>query len=90
MPSIPIRSLRADLAAAVRRAEAGEQLTITVAGRAAARLGPVGDSGSAPTVEELIARGALLPPRRVGAPRAPEPIPVWRTVRLDRVLAEIR
>ena len=35
-----MRELRADLAAAVRRAEWGERIVVTVAGRPVAQLGP--------------------------------------------------
>jgi prevent-host-death family protein len=38
--SIPQRELRNNIADVLRRAEAGEEFTITVAGRPAARLGP--------------------------------------------------
>jgi prevent-host-death family protein len=40
--TIPQKELRNDVGAVLRRAEAGEELTITVAGRPVARLGPVG------------------------------------------------
>lgn len=40
MPSIPQKELRNNVAAVLRRAEAGEELTITVAGRPVAQLGP--------------------------------------------------
>jgi prevent-host-death family protein len=41
MASIPQKELRNNVAEVLRRAEAGEQLTITVAGRPVAQLGPV-------------------------------------------------
>ncbi len=40
MPSIPQKELRNNVAEVLRRAEAGEELTITVAGRPVAQLGP--------------------------------------------------
>ncbi len=40
MPQIPQKELRNNVAAVLRRAEAGEEFTITVAGRPVARLGP--------------------------------------------------
>ena len=40
METIPQKELRNNVAAILRRAEAGEEFTITVAGRPVARLGP--------------------------------------------------
>ena len=41
MPSIPQKELRNNVGEILRRAEAGEELTITVAGRPVAQLGPL-------------------------------------------------
>lgn len=41
MASIPQKELRNNVGEVLRRAEAGEELTITVAGRPVATLGPV-------------------------------------------------
>lgn len=40
MPTIPQKELRNNVGDVLRRAEAGEQFTITVAGRPVAELGP--------------------------------------------------
>lgn len=40
MATIPQKELRNNVAEVLRRAEAGEELTITVSGRPVARLGP--------------------------------------------------
>lgn len=40
MPTIPQKELRNNVAEVLRRAEAGEQFTVTVAGRPVAQLGP--------------------------------------------------
>lgn len=40
MPTIPQKELRNNIGEVLRRAEAGEELTITVQGREVARLGP--------------------------------------------------
>ena len=40
MPTIPQKELRNNVGDVLRRAEAGEEFTITVAGRPVARLGP--------------------------------------------------
>jgi prevent-host-death family protein len=42
MATIPQKELRNNIGEVLRRAEAGEEITITVAGRAVARLGPTG------------------------------------------------
>ena len=41
MASIPQKELRNDVGAVLRRVEAGEELTVTVAGRPAAQLTPI-------------------------------------------------
>ena len=40
MTTIPQKELRNNVSEVLRRAEAGEEFTVTVAGRAVARLGP--------------------------------------------------
>jgi prevent-host-death family protein len=84
-----VREVRANLAAAVRRAAAGERVVITVDGRPAAQLGPI-DAGLAPTLEALAASGLLEPPRSTSRAALPEPIDVPVDVRLDRILDEVR
>ncbi len=83
-----IRSLRADLAAHVRRAAAGQAVLITVDGRAVARLGPV--EGTDSSMDALVAAGLVLPPRRSDSARPGPPVPIWSGVRLDRALRELR
>ncbi len=41
MPEIPQKTLRNEIGEILRRAEAGEQFTITVSGRPVAKLGPL-------------------------------------------------
>lgn len=41
MPTIPQKELRNQIGEILRRAEAGEQFTITVSGRPVAELGPI-------------------------------------------------
>lgn len=43
MGEVGLREMRQNASELVRRAQAGEQVTITVAGRPAATLGPVGN-----------------------------------------------
>ncbi len=86
---IGIRELRSGLAGFVRRAGSGESIVVTVAGRPAAVLGPIG-GGAAPSLDELVAFGALRPPRaRLGRPSiARERLPV--DVRSDVELRKVR
>lgn len=88
MSTQSVRALRADLAAAVRRAAQGERTVVTVGGRPLAQLGPLDDR--APDLDRLIASGAVIPPRRTSTWRPPTPIAVWSGVRIDRALAELR
>jgi prevent-host-death family protein len=55
--TIPQRELRNDIGAILREAEAGTEFTVTVRGRAVARLGPVDD---APEPREDVDRETLL------------------------------
>ena len=69
---IPQKSLRNDIAEILRRAEGGEEFTITVAGRPVAQLGPaarrrwvsgpaLADVFSSPTDEGVVADLERLP-----------------------------
>lgn len=89
-----IRELRADLTAQVRRAANGEPTIITINGRPAAVLAPVGDRDSLPEgtpgIAALIATGSVIARRRDDGRLPTSTVPVWGTVRLDRLLREIR
>jgi prevent-host-death family protein len=65
--TIPQRELRNNVAAILRAAEAGETFTVTVRGRAVARVVPVGESG-APRVD--VDRETIL--RILGTPIDPD------------------
>jgi prevent-host-death family protein len=86
---IGARELRANLAAAVRQAGAGERVVITIDGRPIAQLGPLEPTG-APSLPELAASGLVDPPRRADQPVAPDGIDTAVDVRLDRVMDEVR
>jgi prevent-host-death family protein len=85
---IGVRELRADLAAVVRRAEAGERTIVTANGRPIAQIAPLDEA--APDIDRLVASGSLVPPRRVGPWRPPAPVEIWSGVRIDRALRELR
>jgi antitoxin (DNA-binding transcriptional repressor) of toxin-antitoxin stability system len=87
---IGIRELRADLAAAVRRAGSGQRVVVSVDGRAVAQLGPIEPEHGQTVLEDLIAAGAVVAPRRTDAARPAPPVQIWSGVRLDRALKELR
>jgi prevent-host-death family protein len=63
MTTIPQKELRNNVGEVLRRAEAGEEITITVAGRPVARLGPAGR-------RQWISGAALRAVWRTSEPRA--------------------
>lgn len=81
--------MRADLAALVRRAQAGQRTVISIGGADIAQLAPL-DTAATTSLESLVASGQLLAPRRALADSIPEPVPVWSGIRLDRVLRDLR
>jgi len=87
--SIGVRQLRNDVAAVLRRAAAGERITVTVDGRPVAQLGPLEPSTS-PTLDDLVATGLVSPPRRPGPPALAAPIDPAVDIRVDDVLADLR
>jgi antitoxin (DNA-binding transcriptional repressor) of toxin-antitoxin stability system len=87
---VGVRDLRADLAAHVRRAGAGQRVVIRVDGREVAQLGPLEAAQGQAVLADLIIAGAVLAPRRTDTPRSVAAIPVWSGVRLDRALKELR
>jgi antitoxin (DNA-binding transcriptional repressor) of toxin-antitoxin stability system len=86
---IGARALRANLAAALRQAGAGERVVITLDGRPIAQLGPLEPLG-APSLTDLAAAGLVEPPRRPDRPGSPAALDAAVDVRLDRVVAEVR
>lgn len=81
-----IRELRQQLPAAVRRAAAGDEVVVTVAGVPTARLVPLGTAGA--SLDDLIALGLVQPPRRRDSAPIPLDIPV--DARTDRALRDVR
>jgi prevent-host-death family protein len=85
-----IRQLRANLAAAVRSAETGQRVVITIGGRPVAQLGPITPISGAPTLEDLAARGLLHLARRGDRPPPDLLVAMPVGTRLDRLLEEVR
>ena len=67
MATIPQRDLRNNVGEMLRRAEAGERLTVTVGGRPVAELGPLAQTRRLPGAEELRALLAETPVDRAWA-----------------------
>jgi prevent-host-death family protein len=88
-PRLGARQVRADIAAVLRRAEAGERIVVTVGGRPVAAIGPLAVTPSL-TLDDLVALGQLIAPRRGDPFRPDPPVPTWRGSRLDRLLDELR
>jgi prevent-host-death family protein len=85
-----IRDLRANAAAMVRRAAAGERIVITVNGRAAAQLGPIDAGPSEVKLADLVARGLIRAPSSNDRAPTDNRVELWAGVRLDRLLSEVR
>lgn len=85
-----IRQMRAQAASLVRRAGAGERIVITVGGRPVAQLGPLESRAGEVTIEDLAARGLVIPARRSDRPPPEERIDLRTGIRLDRILREVR
>ncbi len=88
-PRVGIRQLRNQVAGVIRRARGGERIVVTVDGIPVAQLGPLEPTGR-PCLDDLIATGAVLAPRRPDRPPPPPPAPLPVDARVDRVVAEIR
>lgn len=88
--SIGVRELRNNVAAVLRRAAAGERITVTVDGHPVAQVGPLDPLGR-PTLDDLVATGLVVAPARPGvAPPEPAPIDLPVDVRVDDVLDDLR
>ena len=85
-----MRELRGELAAVLRRAEAGERVVVTVGGRPVAQLGPLEADESELTLDDLVARGLVTRARRDDRPEPSMVMPVWAGTRLDQLVREIR
>jgi len=76
MERIGIRELRNETSKVVQRAKFGERIIVTIDSIPAALLVPLDDGPRERSIEELIASGALLPPRVTTPPRPASPIPL--------------
>jgi prevent-host-death family protein len=90
MERIGIRQLRADVAAQVRRAGAGERVIVTVDGRPVAQLGPLEPEPGHRTLDDLAAQGLLVLARRDDRPEPEFAMPLWAGTRIDQLVREVR
>jgi len=87
---IGMREFRSGLATYIRRAQHGERVVITVDGAPVAQLSQMsGDMGQT-TMADLIARGAVTPPRRRGDWIPDDPLILSSGARVDRALNQVR
>ena len=70
MREIGVRELKASLSETLRAVDGGEQVRVTVRGRAVADIVPAGAGGDDP-LRELVADGRVAPPSRSRPARAP-------------------
>ncbi len=87
---VGIRELRANLASLTRRAQEGHRVVITVDGLPVAQLGPVEPDNGEITIEDLAARGLLIPARRSDRPQPAAVMPLWAGTRIDHLVREVR
>ena len=88
--TIGIRELRASLATFLRRAQSGERITVTVAGRPVAQMTSLSGDDTGVSLDDLVARGVVEPPRRRGDFVLSEPVVLYAGTRIDRALSEVR
>lgn len=88
MDTIGIRELRSNLSRVIRTAAAGHTVLVTQHGEPCAQVGPVG-AGHA-DIDGLVARGAVVPPRRRKGWRWPVTTEVAVGTRVDVALRDLR
>ena len=88
---IGIRELREQASTYIRRAGAGQRILVTVSGAPMALLGPItSDPKSTLTIADLVARGAVIAPRRNGEFIPGEAVAVHSGARIDQLLRQVR
>ena len=88
---IGIRELREQASTYIRRAGAGQRILVTVSGTPLALRGPItSDPMPTLTIADLVARGAVIAPRRNGDFRLGDPVSVHSGARIDQLLRQIR
>lgn len=86
-----IRQFRAQAAAVLRRAAAGERIVITVAGKPVAQLGPLEATREAElTLDDLVARGLLARAHRSDRPAPSMQMTLPTGTRMDKLMVDVR
>jgi prevent-host-death family protein len=71
MREIGVRELKRSLSETLRAVGRGEQIRVTVRGRAVADIVPAGASAGNDPLRDLVAAGRVVPPARTRPPRPP-------------------
>jgi prevent-host-death family protein len=90
MATIGMREFRSSLATYIRRARTGERVVITVDGTPVAQLTSMEADLTGVSMSDLVARGAVVAPRRRGDWVSSEPLVLYSGARIDRALAQVR
>jgi prevent-host-death family protein len=90
MAHIGVRELRAALSTYLRRAQQGERVVVTVDGAPVAELSPLRGSLDGISLADLVARGAVVAPRRRGEWVPGDPLLLNSGARIDRAVREVR
>lgn len=89
--TVGARELRANQAALLRRAGAGQRIVITVGGRPVAELGPIGSTErQRPSLLGLQAAGLVVAPQRGDRPSADPSVVTTSELGVDRLLRAVR
>lgn len=87
MREIGVRELKRSLSEVLRAVGRGEQVRVTVRGRAVADLVPASTANGTSQIRELVAAGRVVPPARARPRRAPKLVKGQRSAS-ELVLAE--
>ncbi len=74
MREIGVRELKRSLSETLRAVANGEQVRVTVRGKAVADIVPAGAVAGTDQLRALVAEGRLVPPARSRPARAPKPV----------------
>ena len=87
--SVGVREFRAGLSAFLRRAEAGDRITITIDGRPIAQLNPIEPKGEL-ALDDLVATGQVMKPKQENRLIDPDPGATPIDLSITRILQELR
>ena len=90
MAHIGMRELRSTLSTFLRRAQLGERVVVTIDGQPVAQLGPLSGDVDGVSLADLVARGAVVAPRRRGDWVPNDPLLLTAGARVDRALNQVR